>query len=107
MEIKNKSLIVLLLLMIAPWLRISPASAQTTGQPQVRAIMFWLSTCGNCEYVINEVLPPLQDQYGDQLKILLIELVTQEDVDRLYETAAIVGIAKENVGISSRIYRFR
>ena len=99
MEIKNKSLIVLLLLMIAPWLRISPASAQTTGQPQVRAIMFWLSTCGNCEYVINEVLPPLQDQYGDQLKILLIELVTQEDVDRLYETAAIVGIAKENVGV--------
>jgi uncharacterized membrane protein len=99
MGIKKKSLIILLLLLIAPWFRISSASAQTTGQPQVRAIMFWLSTCGNCEYVINEVLPPLQDQYGDQLEILLIELVTQEDVDRLYETAAIVGIAKENVGV--------
>lgn len=99
MEIKKKSLIILLLLLITPWFQISPASAQTTGQPKVRAIMFWLSTCGNCEYVINEVLPPLQDQYGDQLEILLIELVTQEDVDRLYETAAIVGIAKENVGV--------
>lgn len=61
--------------------------------------MFWLGTCGHCEYVINEVLPPLQDQYGDQLEILLIELVTQGDMDRFYETAAIVGIAKENVGV--------
>jgi len=65
----------------------------------VRVIMFWSSTCGHCEYVINEVLPPLQDQYGDQLEILLIKLVNQEDVDRLYETAAIVGITKENVGV--------
>ena len=103
MDYKKKSFIILLLLLIAPWFQVSPAYAQNTGQPQgeliVRVIMFWSSTCGHCEYVINEVLPPLQDQYGDQLEILLIELVNQEDVDRLYETAAIVGIAKENVGV--------
>lgn len=103
MDYKKKSFFILLLLLIAPWFQVSPAYAQNTGQPQgkpvVRVIMFWSSTCGHCEYVINEVLPPPQDQYGDQLEILLIELVTQEDVDRLYETAASVGIAKENVGL--------
>ncbi len=72
---------------------------QTQDQPVVRVVMFWLGTCGHCEYVIDEVLPPLQDQYGDQLDILSIELVTQGDMDRFYETAAIVGIAKENVGV--------
>jgi uncharacterized membrane protein len=65
----------------------------------VRVVMFWLSTCGNCEYVINEVLPPLQDQYEDQLEVLLVELVTQEDVDRLYETANLAGIPPNNVGV--------
>ena len=65
----------------------------------MRVIMFWLSTCGHCEYVINEVFPPLQEQYGEQLDILLIELVTQEDVDILYETAALVGIPPNNVGV--------
>ena len=103
MDYKKKTFIILLLLLIVPWFRLFPAHAQTTGQPQgspvVRAIMFWLNTCGHCEYVINEVLPPLQDQYDDQLEILLVELVTQEDVDRLYETASSMGIAKEDVGV--------
>lgn len=72
---------------------------QSVDQPVVRVIMFWLNTCGHCEYVINEVLPPLEDQYGEQLEILLVELVAQEDVDRLYETAAILGIPANNVGV--------
>jgi uncharacterized membrane protein len=33
------------------------------------------------------------------LDILLIELVNQEDVDSLYETATIMGVAKEEVGV--------
>jgi uncharacterized membrane protein len=61
--------------------------------------MFWLGTCGNCEYVLDESLPPIQEQYGDQLEILLIELVTQEDMDRLYQTAAVYGFKKEEVGV--------
>jgi uncharacterized membrane protein len=58
-----------------------------------------LSTCGHCELVINEILPPLQEQYGKQLEILLVELVAQEDVDHLYETAALLGIPANNVGV--------
>lgn len=61
--------------------------------------MFWSSTCGHCEYVIKEVLPPLQQKHGEQFEILMVELVTQQDVDSLYETAAIVGIPKEQVGV--------
>jgi uncharacterized membrane protein len=77
------------------------AQAQTNldeqDQPVVRVLMFWLGSCGHCAYVIKEVLPPLQDHYGDQLEILLVELVTEEDVDRLYQAAAELDIPKENV----------
>jgi uncharacterized membrane protein len=87
--------------MLLPWSQNVEAGeeSQLADQPVVRVIMFWLSTCGHCEYVINEVLPPLKDQYGEQLEILLVELVAQEDVDRLFETASILGIPANNVGV--------
>jgi uncharacterized membrane protein/thiol-disulfide isomerase/thioredoxin len=92
---------VVLLGMIFPWK--SPAFAQPDLQTQdggvVRVFMFYSSTCGHCEHVIKNVLPPLQEQLGDNLEILMVELVTQQDVDKLYETAAIVGIPKEQVGV--------
>jgi uncharacterized membrane protein/thiol-disulfide isomerase/thioredoxin len=94
-------ILVVLLGLIFPWA--SPVYAGSNLQAQeggvVRVFMFWSSTCGHCEYVIKEVLPPLQERYGEQFEILMVELAAQEDVDRLYETAAIVGIAKEQVGV--------
>lgn len=100
---RSKHLLVLLFFfgLLFPLGQIVRAEPQTGSQeqPVVRVVMFWLSTCGHCEYVINEVLPPLKDQYEDQLEVLLIELVTQEDVDRLYETANLAGIPSNNVGV--------
>ena len=65
----------------------------------VRAVMFWSRTCGHCEYVIKNVLPPLQTRYGRQLEILLIEIVSQEDVDRLFMTANAFGIENNSIGV--------
>jgi uncharacterized membrane protein len=61
--------------------------------------MFWSATCGHCEYVIKNVLPPLQTRYGDQLEILMIELASQEDVDRLFMTANAFGIENNSIGV--------
>jgi uncharacterized membrane protein/thiol-disulfide isomerase/thioredoxin len=100
---KSKHLLSLLILLglFFPWTQEAQAGTilESQEQPVVRVVMFWTSTCGHCEYVINEILPPLQEQYSDQLEILLIELVTQEDVDHLYETATIMGIPQNNVGV--------
>jgi thiol-disulfide isomerase/thioredoxin len=60
---------------------------QTADQPVVRVVMFWMETCGHCHHIIDNVLPPLQEQYGDQLEILLIELASREEVDMLYQIA--------------------
>lgn len=47
-----------------------PVSAQS---PVVRAVLFYSPTCGHCQTIINEILPPLQAQYGEQLQILMID----------------------------------
>ena len=86
--LKKLPLIVLVLIvgLIFSWS--SPAYAGTNLQAQeggvVRVFMFYSSTCGHCEFVIKEVLPPLQERYGEQLEILLVELVTQGDVENLF-----------------------
>lgn len=76
-----------------------PPPAPERQEPVVRAVIFWLNGCPHCHEVIDHVLPLLQQKYGDKLDIRLIELVTTEDVDRLYETAAVLGIPKEHVTV--------
>ncbi len=52
----------------------APAGAQ---EPAVRAILFYSPTCLHCHEVMNQVLPPLIDQYGEQLTILAINTTEQ------------------------------
>lgn len=56
------------------------------ADPVTRAVLFYSPSCGHCEYVITEVLPPLVEQYGDRLSILLIN-VTEPGGQQLYQNA--------------------
>ncbi len=50
------------------------SEAQETPNPIVHAVLFYSTSCGHCEYVITQVLPPLFEQYGDQLIIIGIDI---------------------------------
>ena len=47
--------------------------AQADG-PVVRVVLFWSETCPHCHVVLNETLPPLQEQYGDQLEVYTVNV---------------------------------
>lgn len=67
--------------------------------PVVRAVLFYSPTCPHCHTVINNVLPPLFDQYGDQLQILGVN-VTTEVGQALYQTAvAEYNVPPERLGV--------
>ena len=53
--------------------------------PVVRAVLFFSPTCGHCEFVINETLLPMIDQYGEQLQIVALD-VTQQQGQALFHT---------------------
>jgi uncharacterized membrane protein len=97
----RKDLIYLLLLVLSfNLVGITPTLAQDQGdKPVAWAVMFWMDTCGHCHLVIDNVLPPLQEKYGDQFQLLLIELVSQEDVDLLYEIAASINVSVNSVNV--------
>lgn len=51
----------------AALLLVMPAAAAQEGDdPSVKAILFFSPTCGHCEYVIQNVLPPLFAENGGQ-----------------------------------------
>jgi uncharacterized membrane protein/thiol-disulfide isomerase/thioredoxin len=65
---------ILLLLLLSLGLSSQSAKAQT---PVVRAVLFYSHTCPHCHTVITEVLPPLVEQYGQQLEIIGIDVSTE------------------------------
>ena len=71
---------------------IFPSSLAFSKQPVIRAVLFFSPTCPNCHVVIDQVLPPLVEQYPDQLDIVGID-VTHPVGGNLYQAA----IAKFNI----------
>ncbi len=91
-----KSIFLFFILLPALW--VVPVHAQTQ-QPVVHAVMFWMQGCPHCEDVIQNVLPPLQEKYGEQFDLFLIEVKGTPDVDLLYRVAESYGVPKEGTGV--------
>lgn len=78
------------------------AVAQEEGSV-VQAVFFYSPTCPHCHIVMDEVFPPLVDQYGDQLQILQID-VTQRTGQTLYQTAvSTFQIPQERLGVPTLV----
>ncbi len=64
---------------------VAPARADD-GETVVHAILFYSPSCPHCHQVIEEVLPPLMEQYGAQLQIVGADTSTSEG-SALYHAA--------------------
>jgi uncharacterized membrane protein/thiol-disulfide isomerase/thioredoxin len=54
---------------------VQPILAQTPSpNTVVHAVLFYSPSCGHCQYVITEALPPIFEKYGDQLSMVGIDI---------------------------------
>lgn len=67
---------ILLVSLLASFLITGSVIAQ--NQPVVHAVLFYSPSCGHCHKVITEDLPPLIEEYGEQLMILGIDVSIPE-----------------------------
>lgn len=69
----------------------------------VRAVLFYSPTCPHCAQVVQQDLPPLFNQYGNQLEIIGLD-ISQPDGQALY-SAAITAfqIPDERLGVPTLI----
>jgi len=82
----RKFFLLLLVLLATIFLTIPPiAGAQSdSGQPVVQAVLFYSPTCPHCHDVIQNLLIPMIDEYGDQLQIIGVD-TTQPEGGQLYQ----------------------
>lgn len=67
--------------------------------PVVEVILFITSDCQSCLVVSGDALSPLREKYGDRLLVEVIDIVTSEDVEYLYQVAAGYGLDREQVDL--------
>jgi len=76
-----------------------PLSQSQTQAPVVHAVLYWMRGCPNCTEVLEGFLPAIQAQFGSQLDIRLVEVVTTEDINRLFQVGLAYGLPKEKTGV--------
>lgn len=72
---------------------------QSLTIPIVYAVLFHSPTCKYSQAVINEFLPPLKEQYGDQFQVLYSDISTTEGLALFQATGAT--LAPNHVAFSS------
>lgn len=72
--------------------------AQAQSNPTVYAVLFYSTTCPHCHQVINQDLPPLQSQYGEQLQVLFVNVRTSEGLQMMRDACQIYAVPTERCG---------
>jgi cytochrome c biogenesis protein CcdA len=92
----------LLLLILSPWTTaILPVHAQP--QPTVRLVYFYADDCGHCQVITEELLKPLQGEYGDQLEIKMVEISAPESYELLVQAEEMFEVSAEERGLPTLI----
>jgi uncharacterized membrane protein len=86
------------LLLVALTTFFNQAAAAT---PLVRAVLFYRSTCGHCVELVTRIMPPIRDEFGDNLEIFYCDVSTPAG-DALF-SAAIEQFHIETIGVPTLI----
>jgi uncharacterized membrane protein len=90
----------ILLLMLGSLLPVSVAAQTQPGDDgKVQAVLFWLSTCPHCHHVMDNVLPPIEARYGNQLVVYKAEVSGADNWSRLQDLAASKGMDPNGIGV--------
>jgi len=68
-------------------------------EPVVRILLFYSETCPHCEDIINNFLPDIQERYGDQLEVRLLDISEQANFELALALEAVHGIPEAEAGI--------
>ncbi len=101
MQLRHRLWMVLLVLALAFTWRTGIAQAE--GGPVVRIAYFYANDCPHCITVIDEVLTPLQTEYGDQLQIKMIEISDPANYEMLLRAEEMFDVTQEERGLPTLI----
>jgi uncharacterized membrane protein len=72
-------------------------AAAQQAQPVVHAVLFYSRTCGHCEYVITQVLPPLYQKHGPQLQLMGLDVAQSQGQELFLAALEHFGVERSGV----------
>ena len=87
-------------LLLAALLLPSMVFAQTAT---VHSVLFYSPTCGHCQKVIQQDLPPLFETYGDQLQMIGFDVTTPEGQSLFVSAVEALGIPEDRRGLPTLV----
>ena len=101
MRLFRNSILVLLIILVGFISMLSEVSAQ---EPVVRAVLLYSPSCPHCLDVINEILPPLVEQYGtSQLQIFGVSTYTDTGHNLFVNAADVFNTPEDRQGVPTMI----
>lgn len=85
-----------ILLILISVVLVSPVQAQRN--PVVYGVFFYSPTCPHCHDVINEDLPPLQEQYGEQFQVLFVNVRTTDGLQMMQDACQVFDVPSNRCG---------
>jgi cytochrome c biogenesis protein CcdA/glutaredoxin len=79
------------------------STARAEGGPVVRMVYFTAADCPHCGAVVNEVLTPLQAQYGNQMQIKMVEISDPANYEMLIRAEEMFGVSPEERGLPTLV----
>lgn len=82
--------------------RLAAATTPTqsaTAAPVVRLVLYWAEGCGHCLEVLDGILPQLEQAYGPQLEVRLVEVVSLEDISAFFDLAEAHGYLRGRASV--------
>jgi uncharacterized membrane protein len=72
-------------------------------EPAVHAVLFYSPTCPHCHEVINNVLPPLRQKYGERLVIVGVDVTTQAGQALYQAMVAYFALPESRLGVPALV----
>jgi cytochrome c biogenesis protein CcdA/thiol-disulfide isomerase/thioredoxin len=67
--------------------------------PVVRGYLFYSATCDHCQWVRQEVIPPLYQEFGQQLQIMAVEISDENSYRWWLDVARAYGIDESDLDV--------
>lgn len=94
------SVLILLLALALAW---GTGIALAEGGAVVRMVYFTAEDCPHCAAVINDVLKPLQAEYGDRMQIKMVEISDPAHYEMLIRAEEMFGVTAERRGLPTLV----
>lgn len=78
-------------------------TAQAQEGPTVRMVYFYADECGHCGTITEDVLKPLQADYGEAMEIKMVEISDPENYELLIEAEEAFGVSRGERGLPTLI----